>query len=233
MSREKTEAFIYKLVRYSDSSAIGFAFSKDFGRIKVFIPKAYTKKGGVNTFIPGILDFSKKDTDLSKYYSFDSYTDYYHYLNNHEIVIRLHLVFEILDGFYMPEMQDEKLFELLMKYDDSNFRKLTAYLIYFILKKSGAMYDLAACANCGTDEEVYTVTDKGLFCGICSDQLSLSSFCDRESAYVIKSMGNSSLYRSITVTRKQELQILRALADYSSHILEKPLKSQKTVLEII
>ncbi len=110
-------------------------FSKEFGRIKIFIPKAYTKKGGVVCFVPGLLDFAKKNSDLSRFYSFDNYTDFYHYLNNHEIIIRLHLVFEILDGLIEPELADATMFELLLKYNDENFRRLTPYLIYFILKK--------------------------------------------------------------------------------------------------
>lgn len=233
MSREKTGALIYKLIRYSDSSAIAFAFTRDFGRIKLFIPKAYTKKGGVVCFMPGTLDFAKKDTDLSRYYSFDTDAAFYHYLDNHEVLMRMHLVFEILDGLYQPEMPDEKLFELLLKYDDENYRKLTPYIIYFILKRSGVMFDLASCANCGSQENVFSVSENGLHCAVCASQLGVTSLCDSESAYIIKSMGNSQLYRNVTVTRKQEIQILQALAGYSSQVMEKPLKSIKTVLDII
>jgi DNA repair protein RecO (recombination protein O) len=233
MSREKSPAFIYKLIRYADSSAIAFAFTKDFGRIKLFVPKAYTKKGGVMSFIPGVLDFSKKQSDLSKFYAFDCDTAYYFYLNNHEIVIRLHLVFEIMDGLYQPEMPDGTLFDLLTKYDDTNFRKLTAYLIYFILKRSGVMYDLHSCGNCGTEENVFTISNKGLLCDTCAVQTGAESYCDRETAYVIKSMGNSQLYKNITITRKQEIDILKALSAYSSGVMEKPVKSLATLMEII
>jgi DNA repair protein RecO (recombination protein O) len=233
MSREKTEAIIYKLVRYSDSSAIAFAFTKDFGRLKMFVPKAYTKKGGVMCMMPGMLDFGKKPTDLSKFYSLEHDAAYYHYLNNHEIVMRLHLVFEILDGLYEPELPDVKLFELLLKYDNENFRKITPYIIYFILKRSGVMFDLSRCHSCGTEEEVFCVSGNGLTCGVCSEQAGIDSFCDKESAYIVKSMGNSALYRNVTVNRKQELQILKALGEYCGNVMEKPLKSIKTVLDII
>ncbi|PLX71020.1 MAG: hypothetical protein C0602_03025 [Denitrovibrio sp.] len=184
-------------------------------------------------YMPGMLDFSKKDSDLSKFYSFYNNTAYYHYLNNHEIVMRMHLVFEILDGLYEPEMADRKLFDLLLKYDDENYRRITPYIIYFILKRSGVMFDLAACENCGTTDETHTVAEKGLYCDTCASQLDISGFCDKESAYIIKSMSNSALYRNITVNRKQELQVLKALAEYSAQVMEKPLKSLKTVLSII
>lgn len=233
MSREKTEAVIYKLVRYSDSSAIASAFAKDFGRIKLFIPKAYTKKGGVVCFMPGNLDFARKDTDLSRFYSFESMPRFYHYLDNHEILMRLHLIFEVLDGLYQPEMADPTLFDLLLKYDDSNFRRLTPYLLYFILKRSGVMFDLKTCGNCGTDEEVFTINENGLLCSVCASQLCVDGFCDRESAYIIKSMASGQLYRNITVNRKQELQVLRALAAYCETVMEKPLKSLKTVMDVI
>jgi len=233
MSREKSEAIIYKLVRYADSSAIAFAFTEDFGRLKLFVPKAYTKKGGIMCFMPGMLDFGKKSSDLSKYYSFDNNTAYYHYLNNHEIVMRMHLIFEIMDGLYEPEMPDKKLFDLLLKFDNENFRKISAYVIYFILKRSGVMFDLNHCYNCGTEENVHGVTDSGMCCSVCSSQIGIDSYCDKESAYIIKCMGNSSLYRNITMTRKQELQILKAMCEHSGRVMEKPLKSLKTVLDII
>jgi len=233
MSREKTEAIIYKLIRYADSSAIALAFSKDFGKIKLFVPKAYTKKGGIMCFMPGLLDYGKKSSDLSRYYSFESYTDFYHYVDNHEIIMRMHLVFDIIDGMFEPELADKTLFELLLKYNDENYRRLTPYIIYFILKKSGVMFDLSSCGNCGSDEDVFTVIDKGLLCTNCAGQLDISGYCDKESTYIIKSMGNSPLYRNITVTRKQEIQVLKALAGYCAFIMEKPLKSLKTVLEII
>ncbi|ADD68292.1 DNA repair protein RecO [Denitrovibrio acetiphilus DSM 12809] len=233
MSREKTEAIIYKLVRYADSSAIAFAFTEDFGRLKLFVQKAFTKKGGIMCFMPGMLDFGKKDTDLSKYYSFENNTAYYHYLNNHEIVMRMHLIFEIIEGLYEPELPDKKLFDLLLKYDDENFRKITPYIIYFILKRSGVMFQLDSCYNCGSKDDVYCVTSHGLCCPVCSEQLGSASYCDRESAYIIKCMGNSSLYRNVTVNRKQELQVLKGLSEYSAMVIEKPLKSLKTVLEII
>lgn len=233
MSREKTSAVIYKLIRYSEGSAIAFAYTRDFGRIKLFIPKAFTKKGGVVCFVPGNLDFVKKATDLSRFYTFENDPSFYHYLNNHEIIMRLHLVYEVLDGLCQPEMPDATLYELLMKYDDTNFRKLTPYLLYFLLKRAGVMYDLSACANCGSDEEVFTVTDSGLHCAVCASQLSVSGYCDKESAYIIKSMGNSGLYKNVTVNRKQEMQVIKALAGYCSVIMEKPLKSIKTLLEVI
>lgn len=233
MSREKSEAIIYKLVRYADSSAIALAFTEDFGRIKLFIPKAFTKKGGVMCFMPGLLDFGKKSSDLSKFYKFDNNTAYYHYLNNHEIIMRMHLVFELMDGLYEPEMPDKTLFDLMLKFTDKNFRKITPYILYFILKRSGVMYGLDSCSNCGSTDELYTIGDKGLFCNICADQLGITSHCDKESAYIIKCMSNSSLYKSITVTRKQELQVIKALAAYSEHVLEKPFKCLNTVLGII
>jgi len=233
MGRDKTEALIYKLIRYADSSAIAFAFTRDYGRLKLFVPKAYTKKGGVVCFMPGVLDFSKKESDLSKYYSIDSDSSFYHYLDNHEILMRMHLVFEVLDGLYEPELPDKTLYELLLKFDDSNYRRLTPYILYFILKKTGVMFDLSACENCGSPESLFTVSERGLYCSDCALQLHIDSFCDRESVYIIKSMGNSSLYRNVTVTRKQEMQVLKALGEYCGSVMEKPLKSLKTVLDII
>ena len=233
MSREKSEAFIYRIVKYSDSSAIAMAFSKDYGKLKLFVPKAYTKKGGIMAFMPGTLDFGKKQTDLHRYYAFEPDTTYYKFINNHDIIMRLHLVFEILDGLFHTDILDDKLFDLLKKIDDTNFRKITPYIIYFMLKRSGVMFDTDSCVNCASDEDLYTVTKDGIYCSVCSKDLSLSSCCDKESSYIIKCFGHSQLYRNLTVTRKQEIQVLTALCGYAEQILEKPLKSLKTVFEII
>jgi len=233
MSREKSEGVIYKLVRYSDSSAIGFAFTKDYGKCKLFIPKAYSKKGGVICFMPGLIDFAKKNSDLNRYYGFESNIAYYHYIDNHEIILRLHLLFEILDGLYEIDMADEQLFVLLMKIDDDNFRKITAYIIYFMLRKSGVMYDLKSCSACGSDENLFTVSKDGIYCERCAEMSTLRSYCDRETAYILKSMGNSSLYRNVTVNRKQEIQLLEALVAYVEQIIERKLKSFKTLIDCL
>ena len=55
----------------------------------------------------------------------------------------------------------------------------------------------------------------------------------KRSLNIIKSMGNSGLYKNVTVNRKQEMQVIKALAGYCSVIMEKPLKSIKTLLEVI
>lgn len=233
MSREKSEAIIYRLIKYSDNSAIALVFSKTVGKLKLFVPKAYTKRGGVVTFMPGMLDYGKKETDLHRYYSFEPNTLFYKFIDNHDIILRLHLVFEIYDALYHPDMPDEILYELLLKIDDTNFRKITAYIIYFMLKRAGVMYDLEACANCSSDEELFTVSDKGLYCVTCGKELKVENFCDKESAYIIKCMGNSSLYRNVTVNSRQEIQVLTALGAYVGHVIERPLKSLKTLLDIL
>ncbi len=233
MSREKTGAIIYRLVKYSDSSAIAMAFSKEFGKVKLFVPKAYTKKGGVMTFIPGLLDLGRKDSDLSRFYSFEPDTAFYKYLNNHEIILRLHLVFEIFDGLYQIDMADERLFDLILKIDDVNYRKITPYMIYFMLKRAGLMYDTENCANCSSDEDIFTVASNGMYCPTCAKELDIDSFCDRESAYIIRCFGNAPLYKALTINRKQEIQVLSALGAYAAHVFEKPLKSLKTIMDII
>lgn len=233
MSREKSPSIIYRLVKYSDSSAIATAFSRDYGKVKLFIPKAYTKKGGVASFIPGILDFARKQTDLGRFYSFEPDTSFYKFIDNHDIVLRLHLIFEIYDGLYHADITDEKLYDLLLKIDDVNFRKITLYIIYFMLRQSGVMYELDACCSCSSDENIYTVSDAGIYCDICAEQLSLKTMCDKESSYIIKCFGNSALYRNLSISRKQEIQVLTALCAYAEKVMEKKLKSIKTIFDMI
>ena len=60
----------YKLLNFADSSAIGFAFTEEHGKLKFFINRAFTKKGSIYKIIPGEIDFLKKEnTDLNKFYN--------------------------------------------------------------------------------------------------------------------------------------------------------------------
>ena len=41
MERILSEGIIYKISKYADNSAIASAYTFDYGKIKLFIPKAY------------------------------------------------------------------------------------------------------------------------------------------------------------------------------------------------
>ena len=47
MERILSEGIIYKISKYADNSAIASAYTLDYGKIKLFMPKAYSSKGGV------------------------------------------------------------------------------------------------------------------------------------------------------------------------------------------
>ena len=94
MERILSEGIIYKISKYADNSAIASAYTLDYGKIKLFIPKAYSSKGGVQTFIPGEIDFLKKDTsELNKFYNFRPDTAYMEYASTPAISLRLSLAF--------------------------------------------------------------------------------------------------------------------------------------------
>ena len=86
MERVLSEGIIYKISKYADNSAIASAYTYGYGRIKLFMPKAYSSKGGVQTFIPGEIDFLKKDTsELNKLSSLLVILNWFS-RDNHEII---------------------------------------------------------------------------------------------------------------------------------------------------
>ena len=120
MERILSEGIIYKINKYADNSAIASAYTLDYGKIKLFIPKAYSSKGGVQTFIPGEIDFLKKDTsELNKFYNFHPYTSYMEYASTPAVSLRLSLYFDIFDKFYELEQADTVIWTILKNINQS------------------------------------------------------------------------------------------------------------------
>ena len=151
MERLVSDAVIYKITKYADNSAIASVYSYDYGKLKLFLPKAYSNKSGIHTFIPGELDFLKKDTtDLNKFYSFRIDTSYVEYLSTPAISLRLSLYFDIFDRLYDIEQQDNVIWTIITKYKTAEYSKINLFGIYALLKNSGHMFNFNVCAECGS-----------------------------------------------------------------------------------
>lgn len=232
MSRQSSDAIIYKLHRYSDSSAVAKAFTAEHGRIKLFVPKAFSKKGGLLTCFPGVLDFQMKESsDLCRFYSFSQKPEFYHFINSHELVIRLHFIFEILDGLYEEREKDLYLMRLITKIDDTNFRKAASFTVRHMFERNGVLPDFSACASCGETEAAEGYIAGGeFFCGKCRT----AGIVVTGAVYLfMKCALNSMMMKNINVSRENETEIIKFFSLFYKSLYGKELKSAQTLLSLI
>lgn len=228
MSRYLTDAIIYKLHRYSDSSAIARAFTSDFGRIKLFVPKAFSKKGGLLTCFPGVLDFQvKENSDLNRFYSFTQKPEFYRFINSHEIMIRLHYIFEVLDALYQEHEKDAYLMRLITRIDETNFRKATSFIIRHMFERNGILPDFNACAECGVEDSSEGVILGGeFFCTKCrSSGIKLSGAL----MLFMRSAAGTEIMKNLVVTREDEAKIMDFFFSFYKLLYGKELKSVSTL----
>jgi DNA repair protein RecO (recombination protein O) len=228
MSRHLTDAIIYKLHRYSDSSAVARAFTADFGKIKLFVPKAFSKKGGLLTCFPGILDFQMKESsDLCRFYAFTQKPEFYRFIDSHEIMIRLHFIFEVMDALYQEREKDGYLMKLITKIDNTNFRKAASFTVRHIFEKNGVLPDFNVCAGCGDENSIEGYVLGGeYFCGICRHsgiRVSGSVMLFMKSAQV------SELMKNLIINRENETEIISFFAQFYKSLYGKELKSASTL----
>lgn len=233
--RSKTQAIIYKITKYSDESAIANVFTEDFGGIKVFVQKAYSKRGGLLSFVPGEMDIHKKDnSDLHRYYGFRTEPDKLYFLDSHDILLRMHVVFDIFHNLYGLEEPDKHLWKLINRFNVDNFRKLSSYIICYMIKANGFWSEIDTCSTCGCDfEEGGFVHQEP----VCTNCLSLNKgsviIADNFSIFFMKNFSNSNIIKNMIVNREQELKLLRFLINYIESAAEIRLKSSKPVLDMI
>jgi len=234
MARVQTEAVIYRQIKYSDSSAIVHAFTKEYGVIKLFVQKAYSKKRGLLSFVPGTLDMMKKEqSDLNRFYGFQQEPSKLFYLDNHEILMRLYVVFELMENILGSGETDDKLWTLLNKYDDENFRKLSLYILHHILKRNGFMTDFSHCESCGKESPTAFLSEEGFYCGDCVEETGQGIELGPVVLNFLRHIENSKLFRQTVITRANELEILNFFKKYISFAAGVELKSFQTLYKFI
>ena len=208
MTSVTTPALIYRLIQYSDKSAIALCFSRDYGKLKLFIPKAYSSKGGILTFVPGSISFGMKDSsDLHRFNSYSHDPTYYGYTQNPDIIMRLHLLFDFFETAFHPGANLPVLWKLILKYNDKNWRSLTLYSIYRILKEAGAVFR-ANCA-CGSINRLY-LSEGELICGSCL------SFSEKKEALLVEQdvldlvniFDDNTIFKNTVFSAEEERKIL-------------------------
>lgn len=226
MMRTQSKGMFYKLLNFADSSAIGLAFTEEYGKLKFFINKAFTKKGSIYKIIPGEIDFLKKDnTDLNKFYSFKEDLTYYYFLEYIPLYLRLYLIFEIIDTLYDLEERDSYLFKLLLHAKESNMQKFSVYTVFYMLRKNGINFSTDICDNCAHifKEEAY-LTTSGLYCNNCISS-GYIKILNMEDLYLFKTINDSDAFRSFNIDEAIELHMLEIIVVYIEEYTNKKIKS--------
>jgi DNA repair protein RecO (recombination protein O) len=226
MMRTQSKGMFYKLLNFADSSAIGLAFTEEYGKLKFFINKAFTKKGSIYKIIPGEIDFLKKDnTDLNKFYSFKEDLTYYYFLEYIPLYLRLYLIFEIIDTLYDLEERDSYLFKLLLHAKESNMQKFSVYTVFYMLRKNGINFSTDICDNCAHifKEEAY-LTTSGLYCNNCISS-GYIKILNMEDLYLFKTINDPDAFRSFNIDEAIELHMLEIIVGYIEEYTNKKIKS--------
>lgn len=236
MERIITDAVIYKVNKYADSSAVASAYTSEHGKIRVFIPQAFSKKRGVYTFVPGEIDFLKKEnSDLSKLYSFRPYTEYMDFTSNPDISLRLSLFFDIYDKFYGIEQQDSVFWKIITSYNNSkDYSKINLFGIYAVLRNTGHMFEYKECGSCGkilTDENEIFLSNNICYCNSCKQDKYFT--IDNYSFFILKAFEKKELYRNIKINKYNETALLDIFESHIESITENKLKSIRLFKEMI
>jgi DNA repair protein RecO (recombination protein O) len=226
MKRAISRGIFYKLLNFADNSAIGFAFTEDYGKLKFFISRAFTKKGSIYKIIPGEIDFLKKEnTDLNKFYHFKGDLSFYFFLEYMPLYLRLYLIFEVIDLLYNIEESDRYLYKLLLHANINNVYKFSLYTMYYIIKKTGINFKADKCIGCAQVlESTAYLTNSGIFCRNCVGSDYLRPLNEEELNF-FKMLEEPSAFKFTTIEEKWELHILEILVEYIEIFTNKKIKS--------
>ncbi len=233
MERKFTESIIYRVIKYSDNSAIAFSFSKEYGKLKLFIPKAYSKKNGILSFVPGEIDFLKKDnSDLNKLYSFRPNPNYKYFIEEPIIYLRLTLIFDVFDNLYDVSQKEDILWNMILRLRQDNVYNATIFIIYTLLKKSGYMFEFYHCQNCGCEiNGNATLIDGFTYCKTCKNSGYIK--INTDDLLILKALNNTDLYKKLKITLRKELSILEIFIKHIEVSTGKGLKSFSTFKSLV
>ncbi|MDR2401292.1 MAG: hypothetical protein LBD73_06545 [Deferribacteraceae bacterium] len=215
---EGEPAVIYRLCPYSDSSAVASAVSSNHGKIKLFIKNAFGKKGAPVCLIPGSLSFSLKSGGLSHFRSFSHNPDYYHYINNPDIAVRLNLCFDFFDQLFPLGEFSAAFWKLILKFTSENCREISLYAIYRLLKDAGFWF-YHSCA-CGKMEGALTLHREGIICESCA-QIRKGFAIDKTAAACLPLFADTDAYRAAKFSPFEEEAVLKLFGAHIDAVLEK------------
>jgi recombinational DNA repair protein (RecF pathway) len=234
-------AVIYRLFPYSDNSAIAAAVTPNHGKIRLFMKNVYGKKSAPICLIPGSLSFALKsetsdlhhESPLHRFRAFSHSPDYYLYIKNADISIRLALCFDFFDKLFHPGESSDSFWQLILKFSAENFREISLYTIYRLLKDAGFWF-YHPCA-CGKMEGSLALRKGEIICQSCPALPHTGDIIiDPELLPRLPLFGNSAAYRSAKFSPSEETAFLKLFGAYIDSVLEKKdaVKSIKVFSEM-
>jgi hypothetical protein len=212
-------AVIYRLYPYSDYSAVASAVSVGHGKIKVFIKNAYGRKGTPVCLIPGTISFSPKNSGLYRFHSFAHSPDYYHYIKNPDITMRLSLCFDFFDQLFLQGETSAAFWKLVLKFTDKNYRELSLYIIYRLLRDAGFWF-YHPCA-CGKLEGALTLYKGRIVCERCNLAVNGGVLINRQVSCRLPLFEDAAAYRAAKFTPSEEAEALKLFGAHLDSVLEK------------
>ncbi|MCX8083345.1 MAG: DNA repair protein RecO [Calditerrivibrio sp.] len=145
----KTRGIIYRIVKYSEKSAICHVFTEDKGKIKIFIPNAYGRHRTLQKLYPSEIGYVYKETtDLHRFLEIEYLHKYSFFHECVPLYFRLNLFFEIVDHLLPYDYVLEELWRYLMGLNTKNYKKGIFFMIMFIMDKAGLIRH-GECCLCG------------------------------------------------------------------------------------
>jgi len=229
LRRVVSKGIIYKIIKYSDASAIAFSFLKDYGKTKLFINRAFTKKKGLNKFLPGEIDFLKKDnSDLNKCYDIRYDTSKSLFIENPEVFVRLNIVFNIIDILYHDEEHDDTLFRYIYSLNEKNMSRWSIYIINYILKRQGIGKDYDICEKYGNKLDKIVLQGGEYLCKKCGDDgIHLNNSCTGILQKVYKNE-----FKDLNIFKEDEISILEFLLTYLESVTFKKINGLSILKEL-
>jgi recombinational DNA repair protein (RecF pathway) len=229
---ESEPAVIYRLSPYADSSAVASAVSSEHGKIKLFIKNAYSKKGAPVCLMPGSLSFSLKNGGLHRFRSFAHNPDYYHYIKESEISLRLSLCFDFFDQLFYQGEFSAVFWKLILKFTPENFRELSLYIIYRLLKDAGFWF-YHPCL-CGKMEGKLTLNKGVIVCESCAKSEAGGFMIAGAVRELLPLFENTEAYRTAKFSPNDEREALNLFAAHLDTVLEKKdaVKSLKVLSDM-
>ncbi len=235
MKRISCSGVIYKYTVYSDSSCIASVFTKEYGKLKMFMPKAFSKRSGIVKFVPSTLDILRKEnSDLFKLYSYSPDAKYISFLEVSDISIRLNLIFDIIDSLLPLDESYEYLYKLILNINQENVHKAIIYIIYIVLKVSGSLPSFYTCRVCHNDIEALSYYLEGdIICDKCVGGKKLPIPISNEINPILKALSCNSSYKNMSISKTQENNILQLFVEHVEVVTSKKLKSFKSFRELL
>ncbi|GAB7140548.1 DNA repair protein RecO [Deferribacterales bacterium RsTz2092] len=239
MKEVSERGIIYKILHYSDRSAIVFALIAGYGKTKLFVKWAFSGKGGLLALAPGTITFNLKETsDMHRFISFSPDPTYYHYTQFPDILMRLNIVFEVFDNLFHTGEDSRALWSMSLKYTADNYVKACLYGVYRLMRDGGVLFALVC--SCGQMRGALRFYDNGLRCEACSGDyngsgsyaggLAVSSRCGE----LLGSFADNELFKQTELSADDELELLRLFSYHIDNVVgrKNSLKSLKVFLEM-